>query len=247
MWTFDVFLVIHVVSGALGLVALWPPMLGRKGGEVHRRWGRVFAYTLLVTSACAVGMSLCTLYEPLQTHPKLTDDRMVRGLFGWMMLHLAVFTMSLAWFGLQCARHRNDTRRHRNPVTLGLQLATFLSALACAGYGALNGQPLMIGVSMLGLVTAVLNTRFIMSNEPERTEWLVQHLRALVGAGVSVYTAFFSFGAANLMPAIAFNPILWAAPTVLGVGVIGYHQLRVRGQLPQRHRSPALPSERTSG
>lgn len=229
MWLFYGFLAVHVLTGAVGLMTLWPPLLGRKGSASHKWWGRIFAYCLLITSVCAVGMSLCTLYAPLETHPRLTDVRMIRSLFGWMMLYLSVFTATLIWFGLECIRNRQRHEDHRNPVTLGLQLATVVAALMCAIQGWLADQPLMILISGLGFTAAALNTRFILTPDPPRNEWMVQHMRSFVGAGVSVYTAFFSFGAANLLPAIAFNPALWAAPTIVGVSVILYQQRSIRG------------------
>ena len=229
MLLFNGLLAVHVVAGATGLVALWPPLLGRKGSDRHKQWGRVFAYCLLVTSFCAIGMSLCTLYAPLETHPKLTDIRMIRSLFGWMMLYLSVFTATLVWFGLQCIRNRQRHEAHRNVVTLGLQLATITAALLCAVQGWLAEQPLMILISGLGITAATLNTRFILMDNPPRNEWLIQHMRSFVGAGVSVYTAFFSFGAANLLPAVAFNPLLWAAPTIVGISVILFQQRAIRG------------------
>jgi hypothetical protein len=228
MWIFKAFLFVHVATGAVGLVALWPPLLGRKGNPLHKRAGRVFAYALLVTSACAVGMSLCTLYAPAETHPHIKDLGLIVGLFGWMMLYLSVFTMTLLWFGLACIRNRRDHAAHRNPLTLGLQAATLATALLCAFEGWRTGQPLMILISGLGLTAATLNTRFILTSRPPPNEWLVQHMRSFVGAGVSVYTAFFSFGAANLLPQIAFNPLLWAAPTVTGIAVILYQQRAIR-------------------
>lgn len=234
MLLFKGLLAVHVVAGAVGLVALWPPLVGRKGSDRHKAWGRVFAYALLVTSVCAIGMSLCTLYAPLETHPKLTDVRMIRGLFGWMMLYLSVFTATLVWFGLQCIRNRQRHLAHRNAVTLGLQFATVAAALLCAIQGWLSNQPLMILISGLGLTAATLNTRFIMTDHPPRNAWLVQHMRSFVGAGVSVYTAFFSFGAANLLPSIAFNPVLWAAPTVAGIAVILYQQRTIGGLAARR-------------
>ncbi len=236
MWLFNGLLAVHVVTGAIGLIALWPPILGRKGSDRHKQWGRTFAYCLLTTSLCAVGMSLCTLYAPLETHPRLTDERMIRSLFGWMMLYLSIFTATLVWFGLQCVRNRQRHGAHRNPLTLGLQFATIGAAVLCAVQGWLAGQPLMILISSLGITAACLNTRFILYVNPPRNEWLIQHMRSFVGAGVSVYTAFFSFGAANLLPAVAFNPLLWAAPTIVGISVILYQQRAIRG-----------PSQRRSG
>lgn len=234
MSVFNGLLVLHVAAGAVGLIALWVPLIGRKGSPRHKWWGRVFSTCLLATGAFAIGMSLCTLAAPFETHPKLDDIVLIRGLFGWMMLYLSTFTMALAWFGVQCVRNKRDHARHRNPLTLGLLAATVLTALACAGYGALHGEPLMIAIALLGITTAALNMRFILTPAPAPNEWLVQHMRALVGAGVSVYTAFFSFGAANLLPQVAFSPVLWAAPTIAGIAVIIYHQARIRGQVAGR-------------
>jgi hypothetical protein len=45
-----------------------------------------------------------------------------------------------------------------------------------------------------------------------------------VGAGISVYTAFFAFGAVRLMPELALTPTLWAIPLVIGLSLIVYHQ-----------------------
>jgi hypothetical protein len=49
----------------------------------------------------------------------------------------------------------------------------------------------------------------------------------LVGAGISVYTAFFAFGAVRLLPEIALTPGLWAIPLVTGLILIIYHQRAV--------------------
>jgi hypothetical protein len=56
---------------------------------------------------------------------------------------------------------------------------------------------------------------------------MIQHSRGVVGAGISVYTAFLAFGAVNLLPAIALHPVLWAIPCTLGIAYLLYHQFRI--------------------
>jgi hypothetical protein len=225
----------HIVTGTVGLVCVWVPILGRKGSVRHKRWGTVFARSMLITGALAIGISLCTLAAPLQTHPFSDDAVMVRGVFGWMMLYLATLTIMLAWYGLLCIRNRRQHARNRNALNLFLQLLVFVTAANCMWRGLAMGNPIMIGISVVGLTAAVLNTRFILRRQPPRNEWLIQHTRGLVGAGISVYTAFLAFGAVNLLPAHAFNPAVWATPTVLGVGLLLYHQWRITAQ---RQRLP---------
>lgn len=227
---FEILVVAHIVTGSVGLICVWIPIAGRKGGETHRKWGKVFAYSMLVTGSIAVGISLCTLYAPLETHPFSDDAAMIRGVFGWMMLYLASMTIMLAWYGLLCIRNKRSHALNRNPLNFLLQAVTFVAAANCMLQGFRLGNGLMIGISVVGLTAAILNSRFILQEKPPMNEWLIQHTRGLVGAGISVYTAFLAFGAVNLLPAYAFNPVVWATPTALGVSLLLYHQYRIVGQ-----------------
>lgn len=227
MWLFDTLVALHIVTGTVGLVAMWVPIVGRKGGAVHRRWGTVFVRALSATGLLAVGISLVTLTWPLQTHTFWDDAPLIRGLFGWMMLYLATLTLMLCRYGVLCIRHRREHRRLREPLNLALQLATFITAVNCAWHGWQLGQPLMMGIAVIGVASAVLNLHYMYRAAPPANEWLIQHTRGVVGAGISVYTAFFAFGAVNLLPAIALNPILWATPCTLGIALLLYHQIRI--------------------
>ncbi|MEM7763018.1 MAG: hypothetical protein AAF290_02995 [Pseudomonadota bacterium] len=220
----------HIITGSVGLLTLWVPVLGRKGSPLHKQWGKIFAYALLATGTIAVGISICTLIAPLETHPFFDDIALIRAIFGWMMLYLAVMTMNLAWYGLCCIRNRRNHLRNRNGIILFAQLATFVTAANCFWQGISVQQYLLPGMSIVGLAAAILNTRFVMTDNPPPQEWLIQHSRGLVGAGISVYTAFLAFGAVNLLPKAAFNPFLWATPTVIGISYLLYHQFRIERQ-----------------
>ncbi|MEM1175474.1 MAG: hypothetical protein AAGI27_11710 [Pseudomonadota bacterium] len=217
----------HIVTGAVGLLCVWVPVVGKKGGHNHKLWGRTFVSSMLLTGTIAIGISLCTLAAPLQTHPFWDDVDRIRGMFGWMMMYLATLTIMLAWYGLLCIRNKRHHAANRTPLNLFLQFATFATAVNCAWQGFVIGEPLMIGISSIGLIAPVLNTHFILRSAPPVNEWLIQHTRGLVGAGISVYTAFLAFGAVNMLPQYAFNPVLWATPTVLGVTLLLYHQARI--------------------
>ena len=230
---FEVLIALHILTGSVGLISMWVPVVGRKGSRTHKKWGKVFAWSMLATGSIAIGISLCTLYSPYGTHPAFVDDPLwsdpavVRGIFGWMMLYLAIMTIMLAWYGLLCIRNKRAHDRNRNAANIVLQILTFVAAANCMIRGVQLAQPVMIGISIVGLLAAVLNTRFIFQRDPPVNEWLIQHTRGLVGAGISVYTAFLAFGAVNYMPALAFTPWVWATPTVLGVSVLLYHQARI--------------------
>ena len=90
------------------------------------------------------------------------------------------------------------------------------------------GQILMVAISFVGFATVATNMWFLLKEKPGLFDWQLEHIKALVGAGISVYTAFLAFGAVRLMPEIALNPILWAIPLVTGISLIIYNQRMVR-------------------
>ncbi|EFL90713.1 hypothetical protein [Ahrensia sp. R2A130] len=230
---FHILVAMHICTGAVGLVAFWIPVWSQKGGSRHVKVGRVFTICMLATGTVAVGIATTTLVSPLETHPKLDDAALVRGIFGWMMLYLAVLTINLAWYGWSTAVYKREHGRNWEWRNLVLQVLVTIAAANCLwqGYN-LQGWPmeasLMMGISFVGFATVATNMWFLMKERPGPKDWLLEHIKALVGAGISVYTAFLAFGAVRLMPEAALNPALWAIPLVTGVSIIIYQQAKVR-------------------
>ena len=230
---FEVLVALHIVTGATGLVVFWVPIIGRKGGRNHVRFGKLFTWTMLATGTVAVGISLTTLSDPLGTHPHLADHEvfsdpvMIGGIFGWMMLYLAVLTINLAWQGWLCITNRRDHLRNRAWHNLLSQVVLTVVAANCLWQGWLIRQPMMMGISLVGFATVATNLWFIYKPDPAPVDRIREHIKALVGAGISVYTAFFAFGAVRLVPELALTPALWAVPLVVGLLLIIYHRRAV--------------------
>jgi hypothetical protein len=217
----------HIVFGVVGLVSFWIPVFSRKGSRVHRLWGRIFAWSILAAGGIAILLSLCTLYDPLGTHPHLEDAEFVRGIFGVLMLHLGVLTVNLAWYGREVLKNKADPAGNRRGVNLCLQLLLALAAVACVVEGISIGQPLIVAASVIGFATVATNLLHMLNPAPPPKAWLREHVKGIVGAGISVYTAFFAFGAVRFMPEIALHPGLWAIPLAVGLGLILYNYWKI--------------------
>lgn len=226
---FKTFVALHIAFGSVGLVAFWVPIVGRKGGAAHKRWGKVFTWTMLATGTAAIGISACTLFDPLATHPHLVSAGPVwiRGIFGWMMQGLAVLTINLAWYGWLTVRHKQDRAAQREWRNLALQALLVAASLNCILQAWRADLPLMLGMPAIGLATVATNLWFLYHPRPGPLSWLKEHLKALVGAGISVYTAFFAFGAVRTFPELALHPGLWAIPLVVGLSIIIHQRLAV--------------------
>ncbi|MEM8725742.1 MAG: hypothetical protein AAGE86_09505 [Pseudomonadota bacterium] len=238
MHFFETFVVLHVIAGTIGLVAFWVPILTRKGAKQHRRWGRIACYGFIGAGALAIAMALYSLYGPEIRIPSVTDRELFAGLFGWMMLYLGLLTIGFADYGLAVIKHSRDRvalRAARYQVVIA---AVVVSAAWCGYFGLHVGHPLMILVAVVGLVAMALQQVFIWRSEVPPASYVGEHFRALLGMGISAYTAFLSVGLIRLVPEEVFNPMIWAGPSVIGVGLIIYftHQAK------QKRRTPSPQS-----
>jgi hypothetical protein len=232
MWyVFRIFVAIHIATGAVGLTLFWVAVLSRKGAAAHRKYGTLFAKAILVAGCAALAMSLSTLAAPLDTHPHIEDRALIINIFGWLMLYLSVFTIALVWHGRTSVTLKNDHAAHRNWFAILLPFLTITAAINCMWHGFKIDQPLMMSFPMVGIIFSIMTLRFIATPLPARQQYLIEHVKGIVGAGISVYTAFMNFGLVRIIPSLTFSPFLWAIPLSIGVGIIIYHSMRIRLRL----------------
>jgi hypothetical protein len=121
---------------------------------------------------------------------------------------------------------RNGRDHLRNRVWHNLVSQVLLTVVSanCFMRGVLAAEPMMMGISMVGFATVATNLWFLYKPHPLPTDRIKEHIKCLVGAGISVYTAFFAFGAVRFIPELALQPGLWAVPLIVGLALIIYHQ-----------------------
>lgn len=220
MKAFEIIVILHVLAGATGLICFWVPIAARKGGAAHRKWGRIASLAFIAAGTLAVAMALLSLYGPEQRLPMITDRVLFRGLFGWMMLYLGLLTISFADYGLSVARYRTRRTSLRMARHQMLFAAVIVAALNCGSYGLTTREPLMALVAAIGLIAVTTQLVYIWRPAVPRGSHVGEHFRALIGMGISAYTAFLSVGLIRLVPDHVFNPVIWAIPSTVGVGLI---------------------------
>ncbi|HSJ78814.1 MAG TPA: hypothetical protein VK913_08795 [Erythrobacter sp.] len=227
MALFEALVIAHVATGALGLIAFWGPIVTRKGAANHRKWGKAAAYGFLGAGGLAIIMALLSLYGPDQRHPEVIDRALFDGLFGWMMLYLGILTIGFVDYGLAVVHHARDRRALRSLRYQSVIAAVVISGAWCGYYGFGVGHPLMMLVAFIGIVAMAIQQAYIWrKDDPPRTTYIGEHFRALIGMGISAYTAFMSVGLIRLLPQHVFNPAIWAGPSVIGVSLIIYFTIK---------------------
>ena len=61
MTLFHALVVLHVITGAVGLTAFWGPIVTKKGALNHRKWGKAACYGFLGAGALAIAMAFLSL------------------------------------------------------------------------------------------------------------------------------------------------------------------------------------------
>ncbi|OBV11301.1 SemiSWEET family transporter [Erythrobacter dokdonensis] len=239
MALFEAIVVAHVVTGTVGLVAFWGPIVTRKGASNHRKWGKAACYGFLGAGSLAIAMALLSLYGPEERIPSVTDRELFAGLFGWMMLYLGMLTIGFVDYGLAVVRHARDRRALRSLRYQGVIAAVVVSALWCGWYGIKVEHPLMVLVAVVGLVAMTIQQVYIWrSEDPPKGTHVGEHFRALIGMGISAYTAFLSVGLIRMVPEHVFNPAIWAGPSVIGVSLIIW--FTIKGKRPARAKASGV-------
>lgn len=231
MTLFHALVVLHVATGVVGLTAFWGPIVTKKGAARHRRWGKAACYGFLGAGALAIAMALLSLYGPEYRHPEITDRTLYEGLFGWMMLYLGMLTIGFVDYGLAVVRHSRDRIALRAPRYQAVIAAVIGSGAWCGWFGFQVGHPLMVLVAFIGIVSMLIQQRYVWRNADfPRGTHIGEHFRALIGMGISAYTAFLSVGLIRLIPEHVFNPAIWAGPSVIGVSLIIFFTLKEKKQ-----------------
>lgn len=203
---YSAFVMLHVVAGTLALATFWLAAALRKGSPRHRLVGRV--YLLAMASVIASGAPLA-LQRWVDGHP-------VTAAFLAYLLLIVGTTVWLAW---RAIRDRQAPPRYFGRVYHALALANPVAGAGVLTLGLKVGHPLLIGFSLIGLVTgADMWRRRVIATQPRW--WLQEHYRAMVANGAATHIAFLALGLPRLLPQVGGSALFyaaWFAPVLLSI------------------------------
>ena len=192
---------LHAVIGTLALAAFWTAAAARKGGRLHRFAGRTY---LLAMVGIVLSGALLALGKWWQGHP----------ISAAFLGYLLVITVHVVWVGWRAVRDRGDVVRYTGPVFVGLGLASLLAGAAIGWLGLRVGSPLLIGFSLVGLLSGADALRKRQTRArlvADRMWWRREHYTAMLGNAVATHIAFLSIGLPRLLPGIDGSALFYAA------------------------------------
>ncbi|MGH1364686.1 MAG: DUF2306 domain-containing protein [Calditrichia bacterium] len=195
----------HIAAGFIALVVAPIAMLTQKGGEQHRRWGKVYFYGMAMVTVTAI---IVSLYRPIP--------------FLLMVAVFSFYTIVSAYRIL----YLKKLHKGQKPKRLDWIIATIAGAfnIGLLGWGIQiitssenNFGIVAIVFGLVGIAGVVQNTWAFFKPPTAANHWLLNHMSGMLGGYIATVTAF---SAVNLhfMPTV----LQWLWPTLIGAPLISY-------------------------
>jgi uncharacterized membrane protein len=195
---------VHIAAGSTAFVMAPLALLTAKGGKAHRRWGKVYFWSMAVVGSTAIVLAL---YRPV--------------LF---LALVAVFSFYAAFAAYRVLFHKNLPRGQK--VTWPDWVAaifTFASSLALALLGVFKPvlvQNLGIPSIVFGFIGMWLAGKSIwqfLRPPKEKMFWWYEHLGNMLGSYIAAWTAF---SVVTIGRYVHGGWVIWVLPTAIGAPAI---------------------------
>jgi uncharacterized membrane protein len=189
---------IHAISGGMALCFGLLPLLLKKGSNGHKKWGKWFIYSMLVTALTAITVALIpSHYSPF-------------------LLAIGIFSLYLTLSG-----YRSLQLRYNSPTYAdwGISIGMLLTGVFMVALPIVISQKLNLVLTIFGLIGGAFAVNDLLryrKPSPPAKKAITAHLGKMTGAYIAAVTAFLVVNQA--LPGM----VAWLGPTVLGTVYIVY-------------------------
>ena len=195
--TFTILLLIHIVSGSIGLITGTINLIRKKGDKPHKKFGIFFLYGMLINGVSGLLMSLIH--------------------FNFFLFLVGVFSIYMVSTG-----QRYLSLKTISPTQKALKIDWILSAeMFLFGVGfIIYGVLLLLSSNNFGIVLLVFGFISIsmvyqdfinyQGKNSNKNFWLLVHIQRMMGSYIAAMTAFIVVNN-SILPGI----VAWLLPTVI--------------------------------
>ena len=213
---------VHIAAGFVALVIAPMAMIARKGGDAHRRWGRIFFYAMALVAITAVVIGI---YRP-----------------NIFLALVALFSFHMIASGYRALYHKR-LHEGQKPATMDLVLQG-MAGIVNGGlfiWGFTNillgnrgsGTILFLVFGMIGSLLVWRNIQRFYKRSHEKHEWLFSHMAGFLGGYIATVSAFSAVNMEFIKPVW----LQWLWPTIVGSPLIYYWTAYYRKKLSRGRRA----------
>jgi uncharacterized membrane protein len=203
LWV-KVFLAIHIAAGTMSFLLAPVALATAKGGKQHKRWGKVYLWSMGAVAATAVPMAF---FFPVR-----------------FLALVAVFSFYLAFAGYRVLRLKDLSRGgDAKPIDWIAGVVTFaasallvwLSAYRPASIEVIPAVGVIFG--LIGISAAMRQMISFVYKPKEKMFWWYGHLGNFIGSYIAAWSAF---SVVTLGQILGNTWYLWLWPSILGVPAV---------------------------
>ena len=185
-------IIVHAVSGSLGLLAGLIALIVKKGGLIHRRFGLLFYYSMLGATASALIISVSPNHESI------------------FLFVVGIFSSYFVMSGDRALRFKSEIPNYVDYTITIIMIITGIVMIAVSPLLVGKINPVLTVFGSAGLVFSMRDLIFFREPERLKKNWLKMHLGKMMGAYIASVTAFIIVN--QIIPGI-FG---WIAPGMIG-------------------------------
>ncbi len=195
---------IHAFFGGLGLIAGMISIFVKKGQINHKKAGKIFTYSILISSLISLFVSRMPKHENM------------------FLFLIGVFTIYMVLAGNRALTLKNKSKIKADWIDKsisGLMLLTstiMLSIGLISNFNNVANSPLYIFFGIFGAFMSLRDFTTFKTFREDKNAWIKSHLGRMIGALIASITAFLVAGL-NVG-----TTLVWIMPTILGTGYIIY-------------------------
>lgn len=201
---------LHAFFGGLGLIMGIFSITAKKGGNFHKKSGRLFSIGMISSSLLSLPISWMPGHQNL------------------FLFLIGVFTIYLVIVGNRALTFNSPKKQEADFADKFISGSMVFFSLIMLGFGfsgyffPLPNSLLYLFFGGFGLFMSQRDFNFYKNFTKNRNSWVVNHIGKMVGALIASVTAFIVAGI-NVASLIA-----WIAPSVLGTVYIFYWKARLK-------------------
>jgi hypothetical protein len=196
---FQTLLAIHITAGIISFLVAPIALIVKKGGAAHRKWGKIFFWSMTVVAITAIIMA------PMKNNLFLTL--------------VAVFSFYLAFSGYRALYRKNAYKTGKTAfIDWFFAILNLIFSLTLLIVGIIN-LPKAFGIisivfGFLGCLMGIQNIVSFIKPSSDKTKWFFSHMTGMIAAYIASVSAF---SAVNLNFDWMPTAIQWLWPTIIGV------------------------------
>ena len=192
---------IHAFIGGVGLASGSMSMVFKKGGNVHKKAGNVFVFSMVISAV------LSLIISTLPNHKST------------FLFLIGVFTIYLTLTGYRALRFNRGLPTPFDKILSWLMIFGALYLIFTATYPLITlGRVLIVPMvfGWIGFSLALRDLNWYKNPDKLRKSRMQLHISKIVGAYIAATTAFFVTN--QIVPGV----FAWLTPTILGTAYIIY-------------------------